>query len=764
MRIKGFLSTMCILLIAATVGCNVKKYIPEDEFLYKGANLKFQTEADIKGLKDIEEELEGLLRPEPNTKFLGMYVGLWAHYKGTQEKPGFINRFLNKKIGQEPVYFSQVSPSRTEELIINRLENKGFFFSTTNSEVTRGEKFAEVSYSANISEPYKLTEIEVERDSLEIDKEIIALMQETSLDSGSRFDLNTLNFERNRIDSALKAKGYYNFNSDYLIFEADTNISDTARLFKLYLRLKTNVPQNGTIPYKVDTINVFPNYSITENGEKIDTVSIDGKNFIQGNDVFKPRLLNDYILIEKGQRYNPKLSRLSSNRLSSIGNYKFVNLRYEELGISDSLGHLRANFYLSPMTKRSVRAELLAVSKSNNFAGPALNLVYRNRNLFNGGETLNLTGRVGYEFQVAGGEGRKGLQSLELGLNADLIFPRVIFFVPIKEKFSYSVPKTKMGVGIEYLSRGGLYHLNSISANYGYFWNANQYAYHEINPISLSVVNLSKTSPEFDQILADNPFLQRSFEQNFIAGINYTFNYNKLNDRFRTHGYFIGLGLDFAGNTLHLIDKISGKDDGKFLGLEYAQYGKADLDLRYHLNIDKNQTIATRLFAGFGFPFGNSSSLPYIKQYFSGGPNSVRAFRIRSIGPGTYRPEDQNVNSYFDQSGDIRIEGNIEYRFPIVSLLKGALFMDAGNIWLVNENDALPGGKFTSNWWNELAIGTGFGLRVDIQFFVIRFDLATPLRVPYLPEGERWGNSFDIGSKSWRKQNLIFNFAIGYPF
>lgn len=764
MRIKGYISATYLLLIAAMLGCNVKRYIPETEFLYKGAELKIQTESDIKGLDDVEEELESLLRPEPNSKILGMYVGLWAHYKGTQEKPGFINRFLNKKIGEKPVYFSQVVPSRTEELIINRLENRGFFYSSANSEVSRGEKFAEIEYTVEVSEPYKLLEVVVERDSLEVDKEIIYLMKETKLDSGSRFDLNMLNFERNRIDSALKERGYYNFNSDYLIFEADTNISDSARLFKLYLRLKTNVPKNGIIPYTVDSINVFPNYAITEDGEKIDTVYLAGKNFIQGNDVFKPKLLNDYILIEKDKRYSPRLSRLSSNRLSSIGNYKFVNLRYEELSISDSIGHLKANFYLSPLTKRSVRAELLFISKSNNFAGPALNLIYRNRNLFHGGETLNLTGKIGYEFQIAGGEDRKGLQSLELGLGADLIFPRVIFFVPIKEKFSYSVPKTKMGIGVEYLSRGGLYRLNSISTKYGYFWNANKYAYHEVNPISLSVVNLSQTSPEFEQILDDNPFLRRSFEQNFIAGINYTFNYNKLNDRFRTHGYFLGVGLDFAGNTLSLVDKAFGKDDGKFLGLEYAQYGKMDLDLRYHLNIDNKQSIATRLFAGFGFPFGNSESLPYVKQYFSGGPNSVRAFRIRSIGPGTYRPEDFDVNSYFDQSGDIRIEGNIEYRFPIVSLLKGALFMDAGNVWLMNDNEALPGGKFTSSWWNELAVGTGFGLRVDIQFFVIRFDLATPLRVPYSPEGERWGNTFDIGSKTWRKENLIFNFAIGYPF
>ncbi len=758
---KALLFCLCILLYAT--GCQVKKFIPEDELLYKGATLEIEKPEEVEDIKSVEEELNDLLRPEPNTKFLGLNLGLWAHYKAQKEKPGFLIRFLNKKFGQEPVYFSSVNPSRTEELVLNRLENRGFFYGSASSEVITSEKFAEVKYTASVSLPYVLEEIQIERDSLPIEHEINHLLAETELKAGSRFDLTTLKQERDRIDEGLKQKGYYNFNSDYLIFEADTNISDSARLFKLYLRLKKNTPENGLIPYQVDQIQVFPNYSLDESGEKLDTVSLEGKEFIQGNFVFKPTLLNEYILIEKGEKYDPTKSRLSSNRLSSIGNYKFVNLRYEELNKKDSIGHLAASFYLSPMTKRSVRAELLAVSKSNNFAGPALNLVYRNRNIFHGGETFNVTGNIGYELQVAGGD-RSKLESIQLGLKADLIFPRVIFFFPINDKFRYSVPKTKISVGTEYLSRGGLYKLNSFFTSYGYFWNANQFAYHEINPISINIVNLSESSPEFDEILESNPFLKKSFEQSFIAGINYIFNYNKLNDRFRRHGYFIGAGIDFAGNAIHLLDKVAGKDEGKIFGLEYAQYGKVDLDFRYHLNFTENQTLASRLFAGVGVPFGNSSSLPFTKQYFSGGPNSIRAFRIRSIGPGSYLPENNDTNAYFDQSGDIRLEGNLEYRFPMVSFLKGALFLDAGNIWLMNENDALPGGKFSSNWWKEIAVGTGFGLRVDIEFFVIRFDLATPLRKPFLQEGERWGNTFDISSKTWRKENLIFNFAIGYPF
>jgi outer membrane protein insertion porin family len=178
-----------------------------------------------------------------------------------------------------------------------------------------------------------------------------------------------------------------------------------------------------------------------------------------------------------------------------------------------------------------------------------------------------------------------------------------------------------------------------------------------------------------------------------------------------------------------------------------------------------NQSLITRVFGGYGLPLGSSESLPFVKQYFSGGPRSVRAFRIRSLGPGTYIPEGGFTNaSFFDQAGDIRIEGNIEYRFPIVPYLKGAVFADAGNVWLVNENEALPGGKFTSDWAKELGVGAGIGLRIDIQIFVIRFDLATPLRKPWLPENNRWVKEFSPDIRAWRRDNLILNFAIGYPF
>src|SRR5690554_772163 len=755
------------IFLMGSYSCSVKKFIPEGEQLYTGGEVDMEADFRIPDKKDIESELNALLKPEPNSKILGMRIGLWAHYKGSQENPGFINRFLKDKLGEEPVYFSQVSPERTEELIFNRLENRGFFYSLVESEVNRKEKFASVDYSATLTEPYLLETYQVDGDSLPIERKIAELLEDTELEPGMRFDLNPLKDERVRLEEALKLEGYYNITPDFLIFEADTNNYEDKK-FDLFLRAKLNAPEKSLIPYVIDQINVYPNYSLRGQQGEQDTVEVADINFIQDELFFKPELLEQYILFEPGQKYNSQISRRTSSRLTSIGTYRYVNIRYDEedsVQAGDGEGQLEANIFLSPLNKRTVRAELQGISKSNNFAGPGVTLSFRNRNLFNGGETFNFSTNFSYETQIAGGD-RKGLSSFEFGIRGDLIFPRVVFPFPIKERFSYSVPKTKISLGAEFMNRVGLYRLNSISASYGYNWNANRYVYHEINPINLSYVNLSKTTPEFDAILESNPFLKRSFEQQFIAGINYLFNYNQLGDPERKHAIFVGTTLDLAGNLVNLVNRTFGGENTIF-GLEYAQYAKADVEFRYHLKLrrdSEDHVIATRVFGGWGQPYGNSLSLPYVKQYFAGGPNSVRAFRIRSLGPGTFRPEEFNIGSFFDQSGDIRLEGNIEYRFPIVSIVKGAVFADAGNIWLAKENEAIPGGKFNKNWYKELGVGAGLGLRVDIQFFVIRLDLATPLRSPHLPENERWGNDFDFKNKTWRRENLVFNFAIGYPF
>ncbi|MEO2060036.1 MAG: BamA/TamA family outer membrane protein [Mesonia sp.] len=758
-----------LLVALAVYSCSVEKYIPEDEFLYRGANLKFIDTVLDKNYKEVKTETEGVLYPQPNSRFLGMYPGLYFHYKAQRENPGIINKFFNKKIGEEPVYFSDVELSETEELIYNRLENRGFFYSLieSNSIIDSSSHTAKVNYEVTLKKPYVLETYQLEKDSLpstdslELVKKLEkAVVDENSvIKKGMRFDLADFKSERERIDEFLKQEGYYNFNGNFLIFEADTNTYDNKK-FDLFLRLKDNVPDKSKVPYIIDDVDVYPNESIETRDQEKDTVSLDSLDFIQAKEFFKPKRLSPYILLKPGQRYNPILSKYTSRRISSIGTYKFVNIHYKENDtVVDENGfrHLDAIIELSPLQKRSLRAELQGVTKSNNFAGPGLGLTYTNRNWFKGGEQLNIRGSVAYEKQFSSGE-QSGLSSLQLGLETSVRFPRLLFpIVDVNKRFKYSIPQTEVKLGIDYLNRSQLYSLNSYQTSFGYIWKANRYVTHQLNPININYVRLGNVTEEFNEILNQNQFLRRSFEQQFIAGLTYGFTYNELVDNYRTGALYFNFNFDIAGNTLSLFDQSATDEDGnavnEFLGLQYAQYAKGDIDIRYHYKLnDDGQLLIARLFGGLGYSYGNSESLPFVKQYFAGGPYSVRAFRIRGLGPGSYQPTDESsYNAYFDRAGDIRLEANLEYRFPLFNYVNGAIFTDAGNVWLLRENDALPGGKFSSSFTNELGIGSGVGVRVDIQGFVIRFDLASPLKRP--------AKSFEFEYDS-----PVLNFAIGYPF
>lgn len=747
---------LSIAIFMVMQSCAVKKHVPEGERLYTGATIEIESDSLIENESQLKSVLKEALRPEPNKSFLGMRIGLHYYYKMQQEKPGFINKFLYKRLGEEPVYQSDVKPYEVEEILLNRLENRGFFYSSATSEFEEKEKEASLAYTLSVTTPYRMEQYKVDSLPQPISAAIQKSVSQSKLAKGMRFDLTNMKMERERIDNDLKSLGYYNFNPNFLLFEADTNQYNKKR-FDLFLRLKKEVPEKSIIPYRISKINVYANYESQDSLVK-EKIRFNEKDFINSAGFFKPKHLDPFITLKEGQLYSPSDSRNTSRRLSTIGAYKFVNIQYEEKDslATDSLGILEANIFLSPLNKRAIRAELQAVTKSNNFAGPGIALTYSNRNLFQGGETLNTTGKFGYEFQAGGGESGS-ISSIELGLKNELIFPRVVFPIKINSDFfEYDIPKTKTGISVDYLSRTKLYALLALTGQFGYSWQANRYVSHDIIPISINYTKLMRTSVEFDSILVNNPFLARSFEQQFISGLNYSFTYNGMIDSYKRHQFFLNANLDVAGNSISLFGKENEEGNKSFLGMEYAQYAKADIDFRYHFKVGNDQVIATRLFGGYGLPYGNSDVMPYVKQYYSGGPYSVRAFRIRSLGPGTYVDEDGTGNDYFDRTGNIRLEANIEYRFPIVSFFKGAVFADAGNIWNSKGNEVYDyKDKFTSNFINELGMGAGIGLRVDVQGFVIRFDLAAPFHDPSEEKGKR----FDF-----RVSEPIFNFGIGYPF
>ncbi len=746
-----FLNSVFLLAIALNFSCSINKFIPKDEVLYTGASIDYEG-AEIE--KSTRRKVDDVLFPRPNKKILWMRPGLYFHYKTRKEKPGFINRFMNKQIGERPVYLSHVNVENTEEVMKNRLENSGFFQSSITSEVhiDTTKKRAKVNYEIELQEAYLLSKLELEKnieEDLPIWNEISSYLATTKLKEGSRFSLDQFKTERNNLDTYLKEKGYYNFNPNFVIFEADTNAYEDKR-YNLYLKLKNETPEKSLYAFEIENLNVYPKSGLKDKEKEKDTVTIDDINFIQSKVFFKPERLRPFLKIEPGDLYSPKSSRFTSRRLNSTQTYKFVNIDYEEkeLDTTKVVQKLNGNIYLSPANKRSVRFEMQGVTKSNNFTGPNLNLTYINRNIFKGGEQFKVSANAGYERQFLGGD-QGGLSSLQLGLRNTLSFPRLLFPIDLNEKFDYSIPKTNIDLGFDYLNRTGLYTLTSVSTGFGYSWDQNRFVSHTIKPINIEVVQLGNTSNEFEEILDNNPFLRRSFDQQFIAGLVYSFTFSQLKED-QVWKNFFNFNFESAGNTIDLFAREK-EDTRKILGTEFAQFVKADIDYRFKVDLDEgDQKLVGRLFAGMGLPYGKSEALPFVKQYFAGGPYSVRAFRIRSLGPGSYVPE-SGSQSFFDQAGDIRLEANLEYRFPIISYLKGAVFYDAGNVWLLNENEALPGGKLTSSFMDELGMGTGVGLRVDVQGFVIRFDFAAPLKRP---------------ARSFRLEpgNTLLNFAIGYPF
>ena len=749
-----------LLLCQFFMACSVQKYIPDDRMLYTGAEVEIDTIGNVDDYDEIEYVLEGLPRPEPNGSILGIRPGLYFHFRAARDS-GWIYQFLDRKMGEKPVYLSDVEVSAVEQLMNNRLVNRGHFFNLINSDIQQNpqKKTASVLYRVRVPEYYSLKTYQFEGDSLVIQRKIQDYKKKESVfQEGIRFDLARMKLERERIDGFLKNDGYYNFNPDFLHFAADTN-RYSGRNYDLFLHLKKDVPDKALIPYRIKEINVYPGYQMGQDSMKLDTVRFNNKNYIGQDLYFKPDKLDPFIRIEEGDYYHPGRSKSTSRRLGSTGAYKFVNIQYEETDSMhlDSVGSLQANIYLSPLNRRGVRAELQAVTKSNNFSGPSLALTYTNRNLFRGGEVLDITANAGYETQFSKSK-EPGLNSLQLSLTGDLVFPRVILPIPINNDwFDYSIPKTRVSLGGEFISRTELFKMSSVLATYGFFWSGNKFVTHELDPVSITYLNLLNSTPEFEDILDRNPFLQSSFDQRFISGMTYSYTYNGMVDQQQKHQFYLNGSFDVAGNLLSLI---TGKREGPpqtFLGLEYAQYAKGALDIRYHIDLGRNQKLASRIYGGLGEAYGNSDVMPYSKQFYSGGPYSVRAFNTRKLGPGTYDSgDDENDNAtYFDQTGNLRLEANIEYRFPLFSYLRGALFIDAGNVWITNENEALPGGQFGKDFLSELGIGIGIGLRLDIQSFVIRVDLAAPMHDPREEPGKRWVYDFD---------SPVLNLAVGYPF
>ncbi|MDX5422942.1 MAG: outer membrane protein assembly factor [Hymenobacteraceae bacterium] len=758
--------------------------VPEDDALFIDYNVTVKGENDSSNRQgELETELGNTIRPEPNTSILGLRPRLAIYNAFYTEREKGLKHWIMTKLGEPPVLLSEVDTGNVSQIMSNRLHNRGYFNNTVGSTTEVKKKKATINWTARVGEPYRLRNIKYTwHDSLQVQQDIEDVKRESLLQPGEPYDLDMMTQERVRIDGELKNRGYYYFSPELLIFSVDTTVGN--RQADVLLRIKRAASAQALRRYKLDDIYLFAQFSAGDSLAVRDTVDFRGYHYIPNENYVRARHLLRNVFLEQDSLYTRENHLLTIRRLAGLSAYKFVNIDYQQDTAKNNA--LDAFVYMTPALKKSLRAEARMVTKSNGFAGPGLSVSFRNRNTFKGSELLNVEFTGSTESQVGGrgtGDVPEGVEeventnltSYELGVQATLSIPRIVSPFRLRNLRTQFSPQTRIGLGFNFLSRSGFYRLNSYNASYGYNWRPKEELTFDATPINLQYVRLSNTTPAFESVLEQNPFLRRSFENQFIIGSIYQATFNTQMHTDRTSQVFDRLTLDLSGNLVSGIQSLTGAESPTddeprtIAGQPYAQYVLVDNDFRHYLNIGAESQIVARLVTGIGYSYGNSSTLPYVKQFAVGGPNSIRAFRARSVGPGSY-DAGNTAFSFFDQTGDIRLESNLEYRFPIAGFFKGAVFVDAGNVWMLRQefDDAgepvRPGGKFDSGTFlSELAVGTGLGLRIDIEFFVIRLDLGIPVRVPYLPKGDRFVlNEFD-GSFSG-DYGMVLNIAIGYPF
>ncbi|MBN9299071.1 MAG: BamA/TamA family outer membrane protein [Filimonas sp.] len=756
-----------IFLIGSTllIACNNTKHLAANQSLYIGSDIKIVDSSKKANTKELKEELNALLRPAPNKKILGGRFKLTMYNLMGKSEKG-IAGWIKRKIGEPPVLTSMSALEKNRAVLQNRLENRGYFSDTVMFDTTTKNKKTQGHYTAYVGEQYKLRNITFPVDSSELGKEIhraVTPVRRSLLKKDDPYDLDVIKDERDRIDNRLKNRGFYYFSPDYLLANADSAVGN--HKVDINMTVKRRTPDQAKHIYHIKEVVVFADYDINTDTSlsQPGVEKYGGYTIVDPEKKFKPKVFSRALIFDTGAIYRRDDHNLSLNRLVTLGTFKFVKARFVPTDTAHGEYWLNAFYYLTPTEKKSIRFEASALTKSNNSNGGELSLSWRHRNLLKGAELFTLSIYGGMEKQVIANQ--PDVNIFRYGGDASITVPRII--APFKfQTNSGFMPKTKATIGYELYSRTDQYTLNSARATFGYIWKESLQKEHQLTVFNFNFVRPSNITDSFQRQLDTNIVLARSIEKQFIIGSIYNFNYNsqlKQNNR-RNNFYFNG-NIDLSGNIPGIISgaNVEAGKQKTIVGVPYSQYIRLEAEFRHYYKINKNTVLASRALAGLGYAYDNSQSMPFVKAFFAGGTNDLRGFVSRSLGPGNYYAGNPAAVGYLgDQPGDMKLEFNTELRGKLFSVVKGALFIDAGNTWLVREDSLRPGGKFSSSFLSQMAVNTGVGLRFDFSILVLRVDLGMPIRKP-LPGGGGFQWFYDW-KESWRRENWMLNLAIGYPF
>lgn len=761
---KGTYFIAMVLLVAAS-SCSVRRFLPPGEKLYKGSTIVVQKNPEVKQTnKQLKKHLKQAVSPRRNKFLLGQPYKVWWWYViGESKNERGLKPFLRKKLGEAPVLSSKVNAVVTAENMQSFMENTGYFHTTVQGDTVNISYFTEAIYTVQVQPQYHLKSITWVSDSTALLKLLEARQKRGILKVGQPYSLSNISSERDQLDLYLKTKGYYYFSPDYLMAYADSTIGN--RQIDLYLNVKKTTPDAAMHPYKINKIVVYPNYSLVST--QLDTnilgaIKYDGLHIKDSAKKFKPRLFARTITYRPGRLYNSRSQNSTLNRFINLGAFKFVKNRFDPVVDSGDIYRLNVYYYLTPAKKKSFQGEVNAFTKENNSLGAQLSANWKNRNLFKGAELLTIKAYTGFEVSIA--DSLRNNNSYRIGGEASIRFPRyAVPFLRIKENNFYP-PNTNLLLGYELYRKQLLYTKNLFRLQYDFTWKKNIRTEYTLAPLSISYLNASSITDSFYKQAVVTPAILLNVYSEAILGSYFSYTYNNAQGR-RKNKFYFNASIDLSGNLAGLITGAKRYRQKTIFNTPFAQYVKTDFDLHYTRALSNKWDWANRLQVGIGLPYSNSALLPFAKQYIIGGSSSIRGFRVRNLGPGTHKPSADDQRFFQIIGGDYKFLFNTEIRVPITKSLSTAVFVDAGNIWTKDTLLFGPSGKLSKNWYKELAVATGIGLRYDVNVLIIRVDLGIPLRKPYLPDGQRWVfKQIDFGSGAWRRENLILNIALGLPF
>ncbi len=756
---RRILNILPLLIVTAALihSCSTTRRIPQGEYLYTGLKGIDIADDTAHFPDDLLTTLETSAKaPTNKNMFLIFPVGLWV-YNNISDSAGLIQKWIYNQYAQEPVLVSDARPQLRTKMLDKILFNNGYFGSNTNYEIVHkpNSKRAQILYTVEPGPASAIDSLIILPDTSELNHRIDSILIHDRYLSKRpvRYSADSLSAVRTRIANSLRNHGYYYFSPNIIEYLADTLITPGAVTIKV--DLASNIPPLALQKYITGDVTLYAYRH--RGGGTPDTFNLAKATLIQMMpSKLRHGTVNDNITFRKGRPFSVRQMDNTQSYLSRLGIFNAINIEAVR-DTTASVPTLNVNIGATFDAPLEASLEVNATSKSNSYIGPGLSFAVTNHNMFGGGEQFSVRLNGSYEWQTGKGKNRSVFNSYEAGLQASLAFPRLLApnFIPRRRR---QLNWTRLTLGADLLNRPHYFKMAQFNTSISYDWAANRYMSFSFTPFKLTYTKLMRTTEVFDSMMVANPAVALSFQDQFIPQLSFGLTYDR--DLNRDNHINVQATVTEAGNAFWAAYELCGvKGEKRMFGTPFSQFIKGTAQIVWSRRVVGASWLVSRVAAGAAHAYDNSSQVPYSEQFYCGGANSVRAFTVRSIGPGSYHDPKAADDDYFDQTGTFKFEANAEYRFPIIGPLNGAVFLDAGNVWLLKSDPLRPGGTLRGRtFFKDLATGTGAGLRFDIGMLVLRADLGIGIHAPYDTGRRGYYNMV-----SFRK-SMAFHLAIGYPF